>query len=200
MYKFSKYKGKVFKKLPIDIGRRILKLNWVMSSSMLDEYIYENDKGQLFYVHGVWQAANYGDLAPGFKSEDSYHMALAIPVKSYVLLSKYLNGDIEFKKALHKSSYSYVLILKPQIYFKDGRSHASMHEVKDGKEVSRIKECELNEFEFVLGKKCFTKTLPYMYNPKNACMYYKLREKLNFIFIDKQERRDIFKFIKKYKK
>jgi len=171
-----------------------------MSSGMLDQYIYENDKGDLFFVQGVWQTSNMGNLTPKLKKEDSYHMALVIPVRSRKNLVKVLQGKMPFRNAMHLSSYSYLLILKPMFYRDDrGGLLSSMHEVKDDKEVSRKKELELHEFEFIQGKKCPTNTLPWSYNPTNWNGPYEIKKKLSFIFLDEDEKQDISNFIKKYK-
>lgn len=197
MIKFKDYIGEEFSQMPVDLGQKILKLNWNMSSGMLDQYIYANDKGQMFFVQGVWQSGNMGNLTPNITGSDSNHMALAIPVNSRKNLVKYLSGEIPFKKALHNSSESYLLVMKPQFYLgHDGSMHASMHKVEHGIEVSRKKELELQDFEFICGKKCPTKKLPYVYNPENFFWNYDLKQKFNFIFIDEDEKKDILNFIK----
>lgn len=200
---FKDYKGREVKKLPIDYGRRILKLNWSMSSSMLDEYIYENSKGDLFYVKGVWQAGNLGSLTPHIDPEDTYHMAIVIPVKSRKKLVEYLKGEIQLKSALHQSSYSYVLAMRPHFWYDEKMyPHSSMHQIgEDGKEVTREKECELHEFEFLKGKKCETKHLPPGANPKNFWWDYSLLKKnvrIKFVFISEDEKKEIKNFVKKY--
>lgn len=200
MMDFKDYKGREVKKLPIDYGRRILKLNWVMSSSMLDEYIYENDKGELFYVKGVWQAGNLGSLTPHIDPEDTYHMAIVIPIKSRKKLVEFLSGEIILRKAILQSTFSTLLAMRPNTWYDDEmKPHSTMHHVgEDGKEISRNKECELHEFKLLKIKKCPTKTLPGLSNPKYFCWDYKLKQKFSFIFIDEDEKKEIFDFIKKY--
>lgn len=216
MFPFRKYKGEVFKTLPIDFGKKILKLNWVISSHMIDEYIYQNDKGDLFHVHGVWQIEDcetgWGDEDTGEDYSNSpyhiqcsdgrystqFHMAIVIPIKSKEHLVKYLKGEIACRKMFNLSnSYSYLLKLTAPTYFDDrGQKHFSMHPVKDNKEVTRYKELELSEFGFIEGKKCPTKSLSSVLAfPHYAYWKYNHRKKLNFVFIDEDEKIEIDKFI-----
>jgi hypothetical protein len=197
MIKYQDYIGEEFSEFPIDLGRKILKLNWTMSSGMLDQYIYASDEGQMFFVQGVCQTGNMGNLIPNITEEEITHMALAIPINSRKNLVEFLSGKIPFKKALHKSSISYLLVMKPKFYFwSDGTKHPTMHKVENGIEVSRKKELELHEFEFVCGKKCPTKKLPFIYNPTNFFWKYTLGKQFSFIFIDEDEKEEILNFIK----
>ena len=84
MYKYEEYKGVTSKKCPIDYGKRILRLNWNMSSSMLDQYIYRNDKDEFFFVNGVQQHTACFDnkYAPKRNEDDLFHLALVTPIKS----------------------------------------------------------------------------------------------------------------------
>lgn len=199
MYPYEKYIGKISKTKSVDFGKKIMKLNWNISSFMLDSYIYQNDAGDLFYVNGVLQhpSVEYGNVP----NNDRFHLVLAIPIKSKKLLVEYLNGDIEFSKIFNKSSsYSYVLKLSAPTYkriWSDKEvEQATMCPVEKEKEVTRKVQLQLHEFKFIECKRCLTKTLPYICNPKTWFWKYELGKKFSFIFISDEEKKEIKQFIK----
>jgi len=200
MYQYKQYKGKILKKLP-NIGNKILKLNTNMSSFMLDEYIYQNDLNEFFYVTGAYQHPSL--VLQKCTIDQHYHIAIAIPLKSEDLLRQYLKGKIFLGNILNESKNSFIIKLKAPIYnrFKDGpiqEEEVTMCPVENMVELTRKVELEVSEFEFIEAKSCLTKNLPNMYNPKHtfSTSLYEHRKKLGFIFIDEDEKREIDLFIR----
>lgn len=215
MIPFEKYKGKTHKKMPIDIGRKILKLNWSLSSHMIDTYVYQNNAGDLFYVTGVWQHPDIsGVLFQMVEPDRHYHLVLVTQFISRDLLVQYLRGKIQLCDVLDHSGKSYILKLGAPTYnyFNDMLDHnnITMHPVisngvhtsDDGTithifiEKTRKIELEVSKFEFKECKECLSKNLPYIYRPENAYGTYDHRKKLAFIFISEKEKKQIDVFIK----
>jgi hypothetical protein len=204
MYEYDEYIGKITKKCPVDFGKKILKLNWNMSSSMIDCYIYKNDNEEFFYVTGAAQhthlfCSNYREKSPN----DFYHLVMIIPIKSKILLAEYLNGNLDFKKLFNLSGNCYILKLRAPFYTiwrgEPTELSYTMHPVKNGEEVTRKEELQVWEFDMVESKTCSIKKLPFLMNPNSkfkAESRFKYKGKMTWNFISEEDKQQITNFIK----
>jgi len=195
-YKYSEYKGEKIKELPFDIGKILFELNWSMSSLQLNEYVYQNNNGDLFYVKGVYQhTSGIGE----YHRDDieHYHLALVRPIKDSKSLSQYLSTKETIDHIFDKDGYSYVLKLDAQLYEdKDGKKYYTLRHVdEEGNENGNIKE--IPDFNLYEAKKCKTTEMPDVLNPFEIPWgLYEHRKDLSFIFNNEEDKIAIDQFIK----
>lgn len=179
MPNFSEYKGELINHLPFDIGDIIFSTNMLFSSSMMDEYVYQNENKDLFFVKGVLQRT--ATFKESVKDDTiDYHLVLTIPIKSNNDLKKYLNGETSLKTIFDENTD--VFIMKLGSDYKDG-------DTIDG---------HINIYDLLGIKKCSIKDLPYYMNPYNKSDddRYNYRGKLSFVFNSDEDKDNIDKFIK----
>lgn len=187
----------IVKELPFDIGSPIFELNWVMSSSALNEYIYKNADDQYFHVEGVYQHTS-GIMQEYRDDPNLHHLALVIPIKDKESLVSYLKGEGPRNILYDKNGECFLLKLDADNYLtSDGRRLYTMHYVENDKEVDRKKEKEIKDFNIMEIKKCKTKNLPSLVNPFTYDGgVYEHRGDLSFIFNDEEDKVAIDNFIK----
>lgn len=192
-YKYPEYIGEIIEKLPFNIGEPLFKLNSVMSSYALDQYIYVNNSNQYFYIEGVYQYPN--ELCPNLDLSEYYHLALIIPISNLENLKSYLSGKIEKSDLYNPKGNCYLLKLEINTYMDNEKEKYTLYPVKNN-QVLRGHECNVLDFELLEIKECLISNLPDLVNPfyLPPQKYYH-REKLNFIFNSEEDRISIDNFL-----
>lgn len=166
-YKFSEYTGNIIEKLPFDVGVKAFKLNSVMASGCLDQYVYQNNNGDYFYVTGILQ---YTDCMMESWKDDkrNYHLALVIPIISKDVLVSYLKSEFNESVLFDPNGKFYIMKMDaPEYNWCDGTSH-SMYPVVDREQLHREEEMDITEFELLEIKECDAETFPVLNNPYNV--------------------------------